>query len=37
MIAVIVNGRNGPLSVNGKTYNNTMPTWKGQLTNANIA
>jgi cbb3-type cytochrome c oxidase subunit III len=37
MIAVIVNGRTGPLTVNGKTYNGQMPTWKGQLTNADIA
>lgn len=37
MIAVIVNGRSGPLTVNGKTYNNQMPTWKGQLSNADIA
>jgi cbb3-type cytochrome c oxidase subunit III len=37
MIAVIVNGRTGPIAVNGKTFNNQMPTWKGQLTNASIA
>ncbi len=37
MIAVIVNGRTGPLIVNGKTYNGRMPTWKGQLSNADIA
>jgi cbb3-type cytochrome c oxidase subunit III len=37
MIATIVNGRSGPLDVNGKTYNGTMPSWKGQLTNADIA
>ena len=37
MIAVIVNGRTGPLTVNGKTYNGQMPTWKGTLTNADIA
>jgi cbb3-type cytochrome c oxidase subunit III len=37
MIAVIVNGRTGPLTVNGKTFNNQMPTWKGQLTDASIA
>ncbi len=37
MIAVIVNGRTGPLTVNGKTFNGQMPTWKGQLTNADIA
>lgn len=37
MIAVIVNGRTGPLTVNGKTFDNQMPTWKGQLSNASIA
>jgi cbb3-type cytochrome c oxidase subunit III len=37
MIAVIVNGRTGPLTVNGHTYNGQMPTWNGQLTNADIA
>jgi cbb3-type cytochrome c oxidase subunit III len=37
MIAVIVNGRTGPLTVNGKTFNGQMPTWKGQLTDADIA
>jgi cbb3-type cytochrome c oxidase subunit III len=37
MIATIVNGRSGTLTVNGKTYNSKMPTWKGQLSNADIA
>lgn len=37
MIAVIVNGRTGPLTVNGKAFNGQMPTWKGRLTNADIA
>jgi cbb3-type cytochrome c oxidase subunit III len=37
MIAVVVNGRTGPLVVNGKTYNGQMPTWKGQLSDADIA
>jgi cbb3-type cytochrome c oxidase subunit III len=37
MIATIVNGRTGPLVVNGVTYNGKMPTWKGQLSNADIA
>jgi mono/diheme cytochrome c family protein len=37
MIAIVVNGRTGPLTVNGKTFNGQMPTWKGQLTNADIA
>jgi cbb3-type cytochrome c oxidase subunit III len=37
MIATIVNGRSGVLTVNGTTYNGKMPTWKGQLSNADIA
>jgi mono/diheme cytochrome c family protein len=37
MIATIVNGRTGPLTVNGKTYDGKMPTWNGQLSNADIA
>jgi cbb3-type cytochrome c oxidase subunit III len=37
LISTIVNGRSGPLSANGKSYNGTMPTWKGQLSNADIA
>ena len=37
MIAVITNGRSGPLTVLGKTFNGTMPMWKGQLSNADIA
>lgn len=37
MIGVIVNGRAGPITVNGKTFNSRMPTWGGQLTGANIA
>jgi cbb3-type cytochrome c oxidase subunit III len=37
MIATIVNGRSGPLAVGGKTYNGTMPTWKGQLSDSDIA
>lgn len=37
MIATIVNGRSGPLAVNGTTYNGKMPTWKGQMSNADIA
>jgi cbb3-type cytochrome c oxidase subunit III len=37
MIATIVNGRSGLLVVNGTSYNGKMPTWKGQLSNADIA
>ena len=37
MVATIVNGRSGQLTVNGKSFNGKMPTWKGQLSNADIA
>jgi cbb3-type cytochrome c oxidase subunit III len=37
MIGIIVNGRTGPLTVSGKTFNGRMPTWNGQLTDADIA
>ena len=37
IVATIVNGRSGALSVNGKTYSGTMPTWKGKLSNPDIA
>jgi mono/diheme cytochrome c family protein len=37
MIATIVKGRQGSLTVKGTTYNGTMPTWSGQLSNADIA
>lgn len=37
MIATIVNGRSGTLTVNGATFNGKMPTWKGQLSHADIA
>jgi cbb3-type cytochrome c oxidase subunit III len=37
IIATIVNGRSGPITVNDKTYNGKMPTWSGQLSNADIA
>ncbi len=37
MIATIVKGRSGPLTVNGTKYNGKMPTWSGQLSNADIA
>lgn len=37
MIATIVNGRTGSLTVGGATFNGKMPTWKGQLSNADIA
>jgi cbb3-type cytochrome c oxidase subunit III len=37
IVSTIVNGRTGPLVVNGKTYNGQMPTWKGQLSNPDVA
>lgn len=37
ILGIIVNGRSGSLTVGGKTYNGTMPTWKGQLSNSDIA
>jgi mono/diheme cytochrome c family protein len=37
MIGTIVNGRSGQLTVNAKTYDGKMPTWSGQLSNADIA
>jgi len=37
MIGIIVMGKSGPLTVAGKTYNGKMPTWNGQLSNADIA
>jgi cbb3-type cytochrome c oxidase subunit III len=37
MVAVIVNGRTGALTVNGTSYTGQMPAWKGQLSNADIA
>jgi cbb3-type cytochrome c oxidase subunit III len=37
VIATVLHGLNGNITVNGKTYNGTMPAWKGQLSNAEIA
>jgi cbb3-type cytochrome c oxidase subunit III len=37
MIATIVNGKTGTISVAGMVYNGQMPTWKGQLSNSDIA
>jgi cbb3-type cytochrome c oxidase subunit III len=37
MIATIVNGRHEPITVNGAGYNNQMPSWKGTLSNYDIA
>lgn len=37
MLGIIVNGRTGPVVVNGKTYSGIMPAWPGQLTDADLA
>jgi mono/diheme cytochrome c family protein len=37
VIGAVVHGLTGTITVNGKTYNGTMPVWKGQLSNAEIA
>jgi cbb3-type cytochrome c oxidase subunit III len=37
MIATIVNGKTGTISVDGMVYNGRMPTWKGELSNSDIA
>jgi cbb3-type cytochrome c oxidase subunit III len=37
IVGIIVNGKTGPLEANGKTYDGTMPAWKGELSNSAIA
>ena len=37
VIHTVLYGRSGPLTVNGATFNGQMPTWKGQLSNADVA
>ena len=37
VIGVLENGLQGPISVNGKTYNGQMPAWKAQLSPKDIA
>jgi mono/diheme cytochrome c family protein len=37
VIPIVLNGLNGSITVKGQTYNNTMPPWKGTLTNKQIA
>jgi ubiquinol-cytochrome c reductase cytochrome b subunit len=37
IIKIVVNGKSGPLTVKGSTYNSQMPAWKGNLSNAQIA
>jgi mono/diheme cytochrome c family protein len=37
VIATILDGRTGAITVNGKSYNGSMPAWKSQLSKADIA
>lgn len=37
VIAAVKNGLSGPITVNAKAYNFSMPAWKGKLSNAEIA
>lgn len=37
VIDAVKNGRTGPLTVNGQSYNGTMPAWKSQLSTQDIA
>ena len=37
VILTVLNGKSGPLQVNGKTYNGEMPAWKSSLSNNDIA
>lgn len=36
-VSIVLDGLHGPITVNGKTFNGQMPTWKGQLSDAEIA
>ncbi len=37
LIQTVLNGRTGPITVNGTQYGGNMPSWRGQLSNAQIA
>jgi ubiquinol-cytochrome c reductase cytochrome b subunit len=37
VIGIVKNGKTGPISVNGQSYNGTMPSWKSQLSTSDIA
>lgn len=37
VIHIVKNGLTGPVKVNGKTFNGTMPAWQKQLSDADIA
>src|ERR1700688_3336874 len=37
LILTVLNGRSGPIQVNGKTFSGNMPAWKDQLSNDELA
>ena len=37
VIGTVLNGMHGSVTVDGKTYNSVMPSWKGHLSNSEIA
>ena len=37
VIQTVLNGRTGPLTVNGRQYGANMPSWRGELSDAEIA
>lgn len=37
VIDIVKNGKSGKITVNGTTYNGQMPSWKGTLSNKDIA
>jgi len=37
VITVVLNGKSGPITVNGQGYNGQMPAWKTSLSNKDIA
>ena len=37
LIQTVLNGRTGPITVNGTQYGGNMPSWRGQLSDAQIA
>jgi mono/diheme cytochrome c family protein len=37
VILTVLNGKTGPITVNGAGYNGTMPSWKASLSNKDVA
>jgi mono/diheme cytochrome c family protein len=37
VIATVLNGKHGAITVKGQTYNGNMPPWKATLSNKDIA